>query len=135
MEDERVSREIYNEIDLRCYESIPSRDDYRTRSADLDVRVLKEDKRWNFGTYHLRREIGVGSPREDMWIKTTVALSTRGREYVARVPTRYRYEMMPDFISGEPCPVYADANRHIRRRVEFKLPRENDGFTMWICKR
>lgn len=135
MEDERVSRAIYNEIDLYFDESMSSSDDYRMRSGDLDVRVRKEDKRWNLRTYHSRREIGVGFPGEDIWIKTTLALSTRGREFVDRVPTRYHYEMKPDIFTGEPWSVYVDANRHNRRRFKFKLPRDNDGYTMWVRKR
>lgn len=86
-------------------------------------------------TYHSRREIGVRFSREDVWIKTTVALSTRRREYVNSVPTRYRYEMKPDVFTGELWPVYVDANKHIRRRVEFEFPKQNDGSTMWISTR
>ncbi|KYM99284.1 hypothetical protein ALC62_09980, partial [Cyphomyrmex costatus] len=45
--------------------------------------IPKEKSNWNVATYHLRREIGIHCPRENLWIKTLVALDCRGTYYEA----------------------------------------------------
>lgn len=102
----------------------------RFSSANRDARVMKEDKRWNFATYHFRREIGLKVGREERWIKTSIVCSTRASEYMKRIPIHYEYEYDPN--RNQPWIAFVRSNRRIRKRVEFRIPVDSSGSTMWI---
>jgi len=41
------------------------------------TRYIKADPRWNLSIHHVRREYGIQSPREKLWIRSTLACSLR----------------------------------------------------------
>jgi len=98
------------------------------RPIDDDSKVRKENARWNLTTHHLRRAIGMETPREILWMKTVVACSVRGGMYVAAAD-----EKLKDAISELYTPEYADMLRtKLRARYKFEIPTDNRGETMWL---
>ncbi|KMQ92096.1 fatty acid synthase [Lasius niger] len=76
------------------------------RPIDNNSKVRKENARWNLATHHLRRAIGMETPREILWMKTVVACSVRGGMYVAAADKKLK-----DAISELYTPEYADMLR------------------------
>ncbi|CAL1680801.1 unnamed protein product [Lasius platythorax] len=98
------------------------------RPIDDDSKVRKENARWNLATHHLRRAIGMETPREILWMKTVVACSVRGGMYVAAAD-----EKLKDAISELYTPEYADMLwTKLRARYKFEIPMDNRGETMWL---
>ena len=120
--------EIENEEVLYCDESMSSTSTVSEERNRWTVR--KEDKRWHLGTYHLRRAIGTVFAREDLWIKTLMAVSDRGRRYLSGIPSSIRYKTLY-FVTDRIAPMYIEEARRANQRVEFKLPVDNEGSTMW----
>lgn len=118
-------------VDLHCYESMSSLstsawdddddddDDGSVLSTFSPVRewyAAREDARWCIATYHLRREIGLRSSRERLWILALFSVS--------RVAARF----VETILSG-----LKDSNRfdEIHRRIRFATPLDESGRPTW----
>lgn len=116
-----------SEINLMCDKNREEWIDNATRPIDFYYYVEKEDPCWNFGTYHLKRSIGVQSPKEKLWIKTQVACSARdqlyAREVDRKVDRKYR---LHDIIYR------AVKVRKERKTYIIVVPVDSRGKGMWI---
>lgn len=126
------SRETLNSDDFFCSESLSdvSDDDDSPESSRSDVTVPKEDARWSLATYHARREIGSLDPRERLWIETAVACGPAARRYKRELWRTYRRRSRGDSLPSRTR--RRERFRIIDDRIEFRIPVDSAGETMWI---
>lgn len=103
--------EYVSDLDLFCEEDIGR--DCPTKYCD----VLKEDTRWSLATYHLRREIGVDSSRERLWVHTANAVSPTAKAYKKAIKSKIEDSSLRLYLA---------------ELLAVKMPSDNRGDTLWL---
>lgn len=115
MLDEGTSSDVDSDLDLFCYEDVS-----RNRCGTRGCFVLKEDPRWNLATYHLHRAINRHSPRETLWVHSSIAVSPRADAYRRIILT---------------SELHGSCKWDLSRALAIEMPIDTRGRTLWLSWR